>query len=70
MTNQLPSREEVRRWVGAHGKTMDGSAWAVLQAYSEGRLIDPRERTVFEYVGPEGGLDMFTDQALGLAERL
>lgn len=37
--NRLPSREEVRKWVGAHGKTMSGSAWAVLDAYAEGSLV-------------------------------
>jgi len=39
MTNRLPSREEVRAWVGAHGKPMRGSAWAVLDAYAEGSLV-------------------------------
>jgi len=37
--NRLPSRQEVRKWVGAHGKAMRGSAWAVLDAYAEGSLV-------------------------------
>ena len=37
--NRLPSRDEVRKWVGAHGKAMRGSAWAVLDAYAEGSLV-------------------------------